>query len=79
MPPPGKGPAWSWFKQYQQHKDAHKEKKEFIPNHCSLCGAGIETDDVYWIGVDRHDISATTCDKHHCKKWLKYKGKRRKE
>ncbi len=78
MPPPGKGPAWSWFSQHQHHKKEAEEKK-LIPNNCGLCGAKIESEDIYWLGIDRYGIGGVSCDNARCKIWFEQKIKSRKE
>lgn len=72
-----KAPAWSWFTLKKKEKE--EEEKEFIPDNCAFCGIKIESEDVYWLGIDRYNICAASCNSARCKMWFEQKVKRQKE
>jgi len=67
------GRNWLW------QKILGKSTQETVPKHCDFCATEIKSEDLYWLGYDRYNIFANTCDNFHCKKWLEHKVIRKKE
>lgn len=65
-----------WTQQANKNKAARAKYKS--PDKCVFCSRKIEDGDFFNVGYDRYKIYAETCDRIHCKQWLKWKMRRKK-